>query len=289
MLTDGKSDLNISDVRRNLIPNKHLVLGNGESRKWFTPNTFPAFLEGKKLITWGCNAIYRDGIVDNLVSVDYAMQQEIYESEYHKNVQCWFSDWSPLPASAAEGMIYSFDIPEAFIHQNYPMTEQCVISGKDPVTINEHIKVASEMHPGLDMNDLKMKMEKDTGLWITWVKEEDTIKDIDFPNGWSAGSTAIHLACQQGAEEVYMLGFDLSSYAEPINNIYKDTDNYLPASAKGFNPVNWMGQLKTVFKEFQDTQFYWVDWSYGTPPCYNIKNVGYLTKTEFCDKLQIIS
>ena len=95
-------------------------MGNGESRKWFTPTTL------SPLVTWGCNAIYRDGVVDNLVSVDYAMQQEIYKSEYHKNVQCWFSDWSPLPASAAEGMIYSFDIPEAFIHQNYPMTEQCL-------------------------------------------------------------------------------------------------------------------------------------------------------------------
>ena len=34
------------------------------------------------VVTWGCNAIYRDGphYVDNLVAMDYAMQQEIYDS-----------------------------------------------------------------------------------------------------------------------------------------------------------------------------------------------------------------
>ena len=34
------------------------------------------------VVTWGCNAIYRDGphYVDNLVDMDYAMQQEIYDS-----------------------------------------------------------------------------------------------------------------------------------------------------------------------------------------------------------------
>ena len=32
------------------------------------------------MLTWGCNAIYRDGDVDNLVAIDYGMQQEIYDS-----------------------------------------------------------------------------------------------------------------------------------------------------------------------------------------------------------------
>ena len=36
----------------------------------------------KNVVTWGCNAIYRDGpnCVHNLVAMDYAMQQEIYDS-----------------------------------------------------------------------------------------------------------------------------------------------------------------------------------------------------------------
>ena len=267
---------------------KHLVLGNGESRAWFNPSEVK--IKTNNVVTWGCNAIYRDGHVDNLVSIDYGIQQEIYVSGYHKWSQCWFADWNPLPSDAAEGMLFGYDIPETFVHQNKTpggLVGQCVISGKDPTTLNEKIEAAIKQFPHLDMKDLKLKMSKDIGIWITYIKETDTIKNIEFPRNWAAGNTAIHLACQEGAKEVYMLGFDLSSYDKHINNIYKDTDYYLPASAKGFNPVNWMNQLKTVFKEFPDTKFYWVDWAQSTPPCYNINNVGYLTKTELCDTLNI--
>lgn len=267
---------------------KHLVLGNGESRAWFKPSENK--IHNNDVITWGCNAIYRDGDVNNLIAIDYGIQQEIYESGYHKLSQCWFADWNPLPSEAADGMLFGFDIPEAFIHHNETpggLIGQCVISGKDPTTINEKIEAAIQQFPHLDMEDLKLKMGKDVGVWITYIKETDTIKNIDFPKGWSAGNTTIHLACQEGAKEIYMVGFDLSSPDKLINNIYKGTDYYFPENAKGFRPVNWMNQLKTVFKEFPDTQFYWVDWAQSTPPCYNINNVRYLTKTELCDILNI--
>ena len=55
---------------------KHIVYGNGESR----PTT--DLIGGEWTTTWGCNAIYRDFAVDNLVSVDYNMQQEIYAVSY---------------------------------------------------------------------------------------------------------------------------------------------------------------------------------------------------------------
>ena len=94
--------------------NKALVIGNGESRSWFKPchqeqsGVFPL---DSNIITWGCNAIYRDGYVHNLVAVDYAMQQEIYDSGYclddpeygdMKNIH--FASWSIVPAEAAEWM-----------------------------------------------------------------------------------------------------------------------------------------------------------------------------------------
>ena len=212
-------------------------------------------------------------------------------SGYHKWAQCWFADWNLLPSDAAEGMLFGYDIPETFVHQNETpggLVGQCVISGKDPTTLNEKIEAAIKQFPHLDMEDLKLKLSKDVGVWITYVKDTDTIKNIEFPKMWAAGSTAIHLACQEGAKEVYMLGFDLSSQNKLINNIYKGTDYYYPEHTKGFNPVNWMNQLKTVFGEFPDTQFYWVDWAYDTPPCYNHSNVGYLTKTELCDTFKIL-
>jgi hypothetical protein len=182
-------------------------------------------------------------------------------------------------------MFLGYDIPEAFIHKSSPVTGQCVISGKDPVNLHERIEAAIQMHPSLDMNDLRMKMSKDVGVWITYVDENDRINNIDFPIGWSAGNTALHLACQQGATEIYIMGFDLSSYDEPLNNLYKGTDNYLPSDAKGFNSVNWMNQMQTVFREFKDVQFSWVD---AKEQFIQENNLSYLTKAEFCDKVSIL-
>ena len=247
-----------------------VVIGNGESRSWYCPShqTF-----GVPVTTWGCNAIHRDGLPDNLVAVDYGMQQEIYETNNWRDTQCWFANWSILPAEVAAVMFMGYDIPEAFINRNSNVTDRCVISGKDPVTVNEKIETAIKMHPHLDMKDLRAKMEKDVGVWITYVEEDDNINNIDFPIGWSAGNTALYLACQSGAEEVYILGFDLSSYDD------------LSSDAKGFNSVNWKDQMQTVFEEFKDVKFYWVD---ARDNSIQENNLSYLTKTDFCDTLKIL-
>lgn len=260
---------------------KALVLGNGESRSWFKP-CHQTILE-PNVMTYGCNAIYRDGAVNNLIAVDYGMQQEIYDSGY--DGACHFANWSVLPSSVADMMFMGYDIPEAFVHKSKNRTDNCVISGKDPVTLKERIEAAIQMFPSLDMKDLQMKMEKDVGVWITYVREDDNINTIDFPVGWSTGNTAMHLACQQGAKEIYILGFDLSSYDEPLNNMYKGTDNYLSSDARGFNPVNWQNQMQTVFREFKDVQFSWVD---ATEEFIQENNLSYLTKAEFCDTLVIL-
>ena len=49
---------------------------------------------------------------------------------------------------------------------------------------------------------------KHKGLYITWVDEDDMVRDIDIPREWCSGTTAIHLACQQGEKEIYLMGFD---------------------------------------------------------------------------------
>ena len=273
--------------------NKALVIGNGEARAWFNPR-WHRMLDNS-VVTWGCNAIYRDGYVHNLVSIDYAMQQEIYDSghcldnpEYGDLKLAHFASWSIVPAEAADMMFMGFDIPETFIHKSKNRTDQCVISGKDPLTLQERIEFAIEMNPNLDMNDLRRKMEKDIGVWITYVEPNDNVVSIDLSHtvGWSAGNTALYLACQGGAEKVYVLGFDLSSYNAPLNNMYKGTDNYLPSDAKGFNPVNWYNQMRTVFREFwlYGIKFYLVD----SEVKFDEKNVSYITKNELCEELKIV-
>ena len=212
-----------------------IVYGNGKSRlKWDLKQDLH-----DDIITWGCNRIYNDIVVDNLVAVDFHISHMVYESGYANNNKCWFASWNILPRE--------FDINhlvEQFDGQG------CKIIENDKT--NKIGKVVNGyFNPPITNKD---------GLYITWVNEDDMVEDIDFPKEWSSGTTAIHLACQQGAKEIYLMGFDLSSY--PINNVYEDIQrkyySHDPHRVE-LNRPDWIGQMKTVMNEFRDTQFIWVE------------------------------
>ena len=116
-----------------------MVYGNGESRNKFDKLRFMG-----NYTTWGCNAIYRDLNVDNLVSVDYAMQQEIYESGYVRDNVCYFTDWSVIPN--ADDMLLKtmkMDFEPHMIHETLQIDRtDCVIQGKDPKTAERNIAEA---------------------------------------------------------------------------------------------------------------------------------------------------
>ena len=211
---------------------------------------------GGEFITWGCNAIYRDFAVDNLVSVDYPMQQEIYESEYPMKHKCWFSDWELLPAEFNVSMMLAGNKDP--VHQTWQGNKKsCVVQGKTQDTVEANIQEAKIYNPDIDVEDLRRKAEKDVGMYITWVDEyNDQVINIDYPKGWSAGNTALYLACKCGAEEVYMCGFDGTEYSKPLNNIYKGSKNYLPEDSRGFNTINWDNQFRMLQRDFPKVQFY---------------------------------
>ena len=228
--------------------NKHIVYGNGESRPRKP-------IIGGDFTTWGCNAIYRDFALDNLVSVDYNMQQEIYESNYAMKNKCWFTDWEVIPSG--------FDPSLLLVNNDAPVYEtaklnrkSCVVQGKDANMVQNKIEEVLIHNPQLDPEDFKKKAMFNVGVYITWVDEyNDKVINIDYPKGWSAGNTALYLACKHGAEEVYMLGFDGSSYSEPLNNVYKGSKNYLSADSRGYNTINWDNQFKLVQRDFPNVKF----------------------------------
>ena len=229
--------------------NKHIVYGNGESRP-IQP------IIGGEFITWGCNAIYRDFVVDNLVSVDYPMQQEIYESGYAMKNKCWFSDWELLPAEFNVSMMLAGNKDP--VYETWQGNKKsCVVQGKTQDTVEANIQEAKIYNPDIDIEDLRKKAEKDVGLYVTWVDEyNDKVINIDYPKGWSAGNTALYLACKSGAEEVYMLGFDGNEYSKPLNNIYKGSKNYLPEDSRGFNTINWKNQFRMLQRDFPKVKFF---------------------------------
>ena len=265
---------------------KSLVYGNGESRKdWNVTKSYKGFT------TWGCNAIYRDCKVDNLVAIDYEIQQEIYKSGYPIKNKCHFADWAILegfdPEFIKEGFspLNIFETPKRNDGGGYGWYDRknCVVQGKEYETAEKNYQQMITQFPHLDKEDVKRKCFKNVGLYITWVEDKDKVNNIEFPRNWCAGASALHLTCQEGADEVYMLGFDLSDYDEPLNNIYKGTDNYLSSDSKGFNTDEWVSQLIQVFKEFHETQFYWVVKEDASPlVCNNVKSITYKNLDKRC-------
>ena len=234
----------------------HLVYGNGESR--------PRELPSGNYVSWGCNAIYRDLTVDNLVVIDYPMQQEVYESNYPMKNKCWFADWEVLPTEfAPDAIIEGWDDP---IYETPKKgRSSCVVQGKTKETVEANLREMLQHNPDIDVEDFKRKAGKDVGLYVTWVEEyNDKVINIDYPKGWSAGNTALYLACKYGATEIYMLGFDGSDYNKPINNVYKGSDNYLPANSRGFNTTSWDNQFKMVQRDFPNVKFYKVGTDFET-------------------------
>ena len=119
-----------------------LVYGNGESRKvWDTTKSYTGFT------TWGCNAAYRDCKVDNLVAIDYAMQQEIYKSGYAYTHDCHFADWATLEGFDPEFMKanyppeYIFETPKRNQGSGYGWYDRtnCVVQGKDLETAEKRV------------------------------------------------------------------------------------------------------------------------------------------------------
>ena len=136
----------------------HLVFGNGESR--------PRELPSGKYVSWGCNAIYRDLVVDNLVVIDYPMQQEVYKSGYALENKCWFTDWDILTDFEPENLKVCWSDP--IYESTRGDRTSCVVQGKTWDTVENNLNEMFEHGLDVDIEDFKRKAGKDVGLYITW-------------------------------------------------------------------------------------------------------------------------
>jgi hypothetical protein len=235
------------------------VLGNGESRKNVDLEALRQY--GK---IYGCNAIYRDFTPDALVCVDAGIMHEVYSSGYALENKCYFRTWSKLPEFIYPTMIESqfFDgWDNGFLVENEKGNrKEFVFNGTDPNQLARLYEHIIQERPDADKSDIKLKLGSH-GQWVTWVDGEDKINLIpEEYGGWSAGPIAVRIALEEeNPDEVYLIGFDLGSSTELINNIYKGTTNYNPSDAKVTPSVNWINQHKQNFEAFPDVKFFKVN------------------------------
>ena len=109
----------------------------------------------------------------------------------------------------------------------------------------------------------------------------------DEPFNWGSGPYAILLAAKLSKDmQVSVIGFDLYSKDNRVNNIYKDTPSYDPKEKRAVDPRYWIHQISKIFEYFPDVQFtiYQEDgwqlpkaWKHTNISVDNISNVYYNT------------
>lgn len=71
---------------------------------------------------------------------------------------------------------------------------------------------------------------------------------------WGSGTHALHLAANQGADLIAMIGFDIWPRADGKNNIYEDRSDFYE-QGKIVDPSHWIHQIDYCFKKFPHTNF----------------------------------
>lgn len=275
------------------------ILGNGESRKDIDVDLLKA--KGK---VYGCNAIFREHELDGLIAVDPMLEHEIYQSGYaHKN-PCYFRSWDFMPVD------------------HYDMMKEAQTSQMKSPNIREW-KYNPEGHylsfviHGTSAIDTNRKTDRWKGegfenVYITWLYGHDKIKQLkevmnDYYGGswegsptgpedpgWSSGATAMYVGCKiEQPKTCYLIGMDMYSTTDFINNLYKNTHGYLNSDESSVTPQNWVVQMGRVMVRYKDIQFVKVNpegnsqISERMPQWDSIPNLKYLHKKEFYSQLAL--
>jgi len=230
-------------------------IGNGESRIGFD-------LERLRPLGTivGCNALHRDFTPDVLTAVDHGIMHEIYHAGIAQKIPCYFRDWTKVPAMTYEPMLMGgiTNLEEAkealdkvLISNERGDSQEYVMHGSKLSGVIDLIKREPNKF-NKDIIKLQKKEINHATIKVSWIKEPDyshNINDISEPrdHGWACGASAGYVAVKrEQPDEIYLIGHDLYSQTDKVNNIYKSTKNYV-AKENGPTPaINWIKQWYTL-------------------------------------------
>ena len=240
---------------------KVFCIGNGESR---APVDLIKLRPHGKI--YGCNGLYRDFTPDVLTGVDGPMMHEIYQSGYADKNELWLRDWNEVPGMTYSSVVFAGLSPEEVEigKKNFKLNENkrgdrqmYVFHGS---SIAGQASIIRKMASG---EQIEKKQINHTGCYVSWQNPDDKVKSLSdlIPGkpdrGWACGSTSAWVALNQNKDlkELYMIGHDLKSNTDNINNMYKSTDNYGDGRNKPIPHVNWVNQWNTLMTEFPKVKF----------------------------------
>ena len=286
---------------------KVFCIGNGESRKDFDLNV----LQGKGKV-YGCNAIYRDypELIDVLTAVDNGIIHEIYHSGFALKKPCYFRNWTKVPAdmyqSIVEGFVSKQELDELKDYDVIRMNErenatEFVIHGTTLQGMVSILRNAKKDYPR-STKDIVKKQIKSSQINVSWIKEGDQSHDIREvweeykDHGWACGASSGFVAVKkEQPKEIYLIGHDLLSDTNKVNNMYKDTKHYVTSSNTPTPAVNWINQWYTLMEWNPNTQFFKVNKDMDTTPTnskitewtkwHNDGRLQYITQAQLLDNI----
>lgn len=147
------------------------------------------------------------------------------------------------------------------------------------------IGVDTKMVLEINQNQIQHKTE----FWTNPNKAYLSMNNINTFNpskGWSSGPTALWKASEDGADEVYILGFDyvgLGNSHEYVNNVYAGTLNYKKQNEKATYFGNWLKQTVITMQKFKEKRYIRVlaDPPFVPKELANINNLEQISLVEF--------
>jgi len=232
-------------------------IGNGESR---APIDLIRLRPHGKI--YGCNGLYRDFTPDVLTAVDGPMMHEVYQSGYKGEL--WLRDWNALPGMTYSSVVFANLTPDQIdiakknfkLHENEKGDKQhYVFHGS---AISGQVGIIKRIEGG---EQIEKKQINHLGCYVSWVDIHNdnthTLRDLGKDRGWACGATSGHIALNQNKdlEELYLIGHDLKSNTDNINNMYKSTQNYGDERNKPIPDVNWINQWAELMREYPKVKF----------------------------------
>jgi hypothetical protein len=119
----------------------------------------------------------------------------------------------------------------------------------------------------IDRNPLKEALAAGLDKTNIWTRPEyvvagcDVVPDVpqgnqrpDQPRHWGSGPYAVLIATIL-SKDIHMVGFDLYSNNDLINNVYKGQKHYAAADSIAVDPRYWIYQIGRVFSTNSDKYF----------------------------------
>ena len=248
---------------------KVFCIGNGESRSAFDLNKLKP--HGK---IYGCNALYRDFTPDVMTAVDPGIMHEMYHAGVGTKVPCYFRDWTKVPAMTYEPMLMvgitnleeaKDALDKVLITNERGDSKEYVMHGSKLQGVIDLIKREPDKF-NKDIIKLQKKEINHATIKVSWIKEPDystSLTDIQKrpdkkhgDHGWACGASSGYVAIhREQPKEIYLIGHDINSTNNNVNNLYKGTKHYV-APENGPTPgVNWINQWYTLADWYPDVKF----------------------------------